>query len=511
MAKGKKTQVVESVETVETVRELSQLETVREQIRKGGDRPTQGEGVAYLLALFATVATSVGGWKQVLVDLLADNGIVARCILAACGDVDTQGDFRLFPSDHEHWTKEVGQGQRRIVKKNVDTILAAILGLVWKTAPGLGIDLVYAFETFKSANGRHRTYAAYVASDRADVAASNQYTMPVILSMVDESESETDHADLFSAYDAGMKQRDGVDMVTIVSGTIEGASVKAQAAMILHSRLEGIGGTYSASCTPSVVASYVNEYSPIGYAADFLISLDESLTQRNKGDGNVPKKIGQVVPPSYVAGIDSLCQMIDTRNVDESAYDFLTFKGPTVLPDGWCERPKANSTQGAIVDPPLSVADWSKVDWTKESKPTKSEAEFVDVESWGPLTVRFRTFLLRLVEAYADRDNADHSPILRDLAKRLAKGGNAYVTGRDGMLADVTQAFLAWCGLWTMPDKGGLSLAFNLPDLSSGDYRTHLGKIDSKLRDKARHNASERAKKGSMPRLGGFDLRAVDR
>lgn len=491
---------------VSEVSEVSEVAELREAIRKVGDRPTQKEGTAYVDALVAEFGVPIGdGWQSVRVDLVADRSIVSRAVLAAQGDVDNDTDGRLYPHDAEYWTKQVGQEQRRIVPKNVQAVIDRILSMSIKLAPGIGIDLIREFDAIRSANGRHRTYGSYVASERADVASSTMYSYPTFLFVRTETGEGSEHSDVFSAYDNGGKPRDGIDMVTIVAGTLEGASVKAQSAMILHSRLEGNGGTYSPTCTPSVIASYVNEYPVIGYAADFIRDVDERQVARNKENGNQPKKLGLIVPPAYVGGLDSLCQMIDTRNVDSSAYDALSFQGPTTLPDAWCNRPKANSANGTIVGPPLDVDAWQSVEFTTESKATKAEQGFLAVESWGPLTLRFRTFVLRLIDAYADRDNSEHSPILRDLAKRLAKGGNSYVTGRDGMLADVTQSFLAWAGLWQLPEGA------NLPDLSSGDFRTHLGKVDSKLRDKARHNAASRAKTGGIPRFGGFDLRAVDR
>ena len=484
------------------VSEVSEMERLTDKIQKEGYRPTQEEGTTYVVALFANLLP-VAGWRTLVVDLLADKAILPRCILAACGWVGEDG--RLLAYDEERWTKEVGEGQRRIVPKNVAAVVDRILSMALKIAPGLGIDLVETMGSIQSANGMHRLYGSYVASERADVASSILYTYPIFLNLRTETPDGSEHENVFSAYDNGGKLRDGVDMVTIVSGTLDGASVKAQSAMILHSRLEGNGGTYSPTCTPNVVASYVETYPAIGYAADFIRDIDERQVSRNKENGNQPKKLALVVPPAYIGSLDSLCQMIDAHLVDPTAYDFLPFKGPSTLPHGWCNRPRVNSGEGAIVGPPLADDVWQSVAFADGSDPTKAEQGFLAPDSWGPLTVRFRTFVLRLIEAFADRENSDHSPIVRDLAKRLSKGGGGYVTGRDGMLADVTQSFLAWSGLWALPEN------VTLPDLSSGDYRTHLGKVDSKLRDKARYNASERARKGSMPRLGGFDLRAVDR
>lgn len=497
---AKKLKNVETV--VESVSNASELETLTAKIQKDGYRPTQEEGTSYVVALFASLV-SVAGWRTLVVDLLADKAILPRCILAACGWIGDDG--KLLAHDDDRWTKEVGEGQRRLVPKNVTAVVDRILSMSLKIAPGLGIDLVETLGSIQSANGMHRLYGSYVASERADVASSTMYTYPIFLNLRTETPDGSEHENVFSAYDNGGKLRDGVDMVTIVSGTLDGASIKAQSAMILHSRLEGNGGTYSPTCTPNVVASYVETYPSIGYAADFIRDIDERQVARNKENGNQPKKLASIVPPAYVGGLDSLCQMIDARLVDSSAYDFLTFKGPTTLPNGWTNRPRVNSGEGAIVGPPLSDDIWQSVEFSDESTPSKSEAGFLSPTDWGPLTVRFRTFVLRLIEAFADRENSDHSPILRDLAKRLSKGGGGYVTGRDGMLADVTQSFLAWSGLWALPENS------TLPDLSSGDYRTHLGKVDSKLRDKARENASKRAKTGSMPRLGGFDLRPCDR
>lgn len=506
MIMAKKTKVVvetTSEATTETkggkVDNRTPLERLRDQIRKAGDLPTQEQGEAYLDELFAThtangLCVELSGWQTIEVDFLADDGIIPRCILAASGDVDTEGEGRLLPDDADEWYGDVQEGQRKLTKKNVEGIMSQVRSGSYVTAPGLGVDIVRVCGAVRSANGRHRTKAGYTMSTLREFVDAG-CTMPIRLSMADVEDVEA--ADrLFSAYDATMKNRDGVDMVTIVTGSLVDASVKSQTAMLLASRLEGAGQVFYAKCTPPRIANYVREFPEIGHAAKFLRDVDERQSHRD----TIVKKVSQVVPPAYLAVLDVLAQLIDARNVDaEFREDLGAFAGPYAIPSGWCD-----SRSKAITESPAD--SWAKVEFADDTLPAETDLQaFGDLADFGPLTQRVRKFVLDLVEAFADRDNAEHSATLRELAKRLAKGVKGYATGRDGVLADVFQGFLIWSGLWTLPS--GKSSA----DLTSLSFLCHLGKLDTKLEGEARKKAVERRKFGGMPRLGGFDLRPCER